>query len=82
MLQINTVMLGELTSPGVCHSRVQQNTSGLPNVSTSMRGDPMLQINTVHHFFSCHFIWSDIYILLGIIHTLRTIVLSQTFLHT
>ena len=25
---------------GVRHSRVQQNTSGLPNVSTSMRGDP------------------------------------------
>ena len=34
------VMLGELASPGVRHSRVQQNTSGLPNVSTSMRGDP------------------------------------------
>ena len=30
MLQINTVILGELTSPGVRHSRVQQNTSGLP----------------------------------------------------
>ena len=27
MLQINTVMLGELASPGVRHSRVQQNTS-------------------------------------------------------
>ena len=40
LLQINTVMLGELASPGVRHSRVQQNTSGLPNVSTSMRGDP------------------------------------------
>ena len=35
MLQINTVMLGQLASPGVRHSRVQQNTSGLPNVSTS-----------------------------------------------
>ena len=40
MLQINTVMLGEIASPGVRHSGVQQNTSGLPNVSTtSMRGD-------------------------------------------
>ena len=33
-------MRGELASPGVRHSRVQQNTSSLPNVSTSMRGDP------------------------------------------
>ena len=40
MLQINTVMLGGLASPGVRHSRVQQNASGLPNVFTSMRGDP------------------------------------------
>ena len=40
MLQINVVMLGELASPGVRHSRVQQNTSGLPDASTSMRGDP------------------------------------------
>ena len=39
-LHINTVMLGELASTGVRHSRVHQNTSGLPNVSTSMRGDP------------------------------------------
>ena len=39
-LQINAVMLGELASPGVRHSRVQQNASGLPDVSTSMRGDP------------------------------------------
>ena len=39
-LQINAVMLGESASPGVRHSRVQQNTSGLPNVSTSVRGDP------------------------------------------
>ena len=40
ILQINTMMCGELASPGVRYSRVQQNTSGLPNVSTSMRGDP------------------------------------------
>ena len=40
MLQINTVMCGELASPGVRYPRVQQNISGLPNVSTSMRGDP------------------------------------------
>ena len=33
-------MRGELASPGVRHSRVQQNASGLPNASTSMRGDP------------------------------------------
>ena len=39
MLQINTMLCGELASPGVRHSRVQQNTSDLPNVSTSMRGD-------------------------------------------
>ena len=30
-------MLGELASPGVRHSRVQQNTSGLPTVSILLR---------------------------------------------
>ena len=40
MLQINAVTLGELASPGVRHSRVQQNTSGLPDASSSVRGDP------------------------------------------
>ena len=31
------MMCGELASPGVSYSRVLQNTSGLPNISTSMR---------------------------------------------
>ena len=39
-LQINTMMRGKLASPGVRYSRVQQNMSGLPNASTSVRGDP------------------------------------------
>ena len=39
-LQINTMMCGELASPGVRYSRVQQNISGLPMYPlTSMRGD-------------------------------------------
>ena len=42
MLQINTVMLGELASPGVRHSRVQQNTSGLPNFEYNDRRNKII----------------------------------------
>ena len=43
--QHHDVWAGELASPVVCHSRAQQNTSGLPNVSTSMCGDPPFELN-------------------------------------
>ena len=42
MVQIHTMMCGELASPGVRHSRVQQNTSGLPN---ALRNVIILQVD-------------------------------------
>ena len=39
-LQTNAAMVGESASPGVRHSRVQQNASGHPNAFTGVRGGP------------------------------------------